>query len=186
MLTILSIQATPVAAERARFSLNRLPQCSTSTACNTHLAASTASPGQYVLRDTIHALNCGTARGCCKCPASAALLGKRVACQALPEFTVPKQWPVDTAPPSATGADELQRYIDQWRMASGRRRADDGRRWREVRITCRWYTLAMGMHSAATGVMATRQRFAIRFPTAQLADNPGHPPAKKQIKQIHA
>lgn len=129
MLTILDARPTASlpATDRARFELDApsavLDIDGTSYAFG---GINTVTREQYVLRaDTIHAVDL---RHGAALPLNANALIRRAlleeneqpAAIALPEFTVAKsdgRWTL--SPPSEkAGADELQRYIDQWRMAS--------------------------------------------------------------------
>lgn len=129
MLTILEAQPTArlSAADRTRFELD--PPSAILDIDGVQYAfggINSVTREQYVQRgETIHAVE--LRHGAALPPNASALIRRALLAEteqpvalALPEFTVSKnngQWTL--SPPSAeAGADELQRYVDQWRMAS--------------------------------------------------------------------
>ena len=129
MLTILEAQPTAQlpATDRARFELE--PPSAVLDIDGVQYAfggINAVTREQYVLRgDIIHAVELRHGAGL---PLNATALVRRALLAeneqpvtvALPEFTVSKNdggW-VLSPPSEAAGADELQRYVDQWRMAS--------------------------------------------------------------------
>ena len=148
MLTILEAQSTArlPATDRARFELD-LPSAILDIDGVQYAfgGINNVTREQYVLRgDTIHAVEL---RHGAALPLNAVALIRRAllaeneqpVAVALPEFTVSKnngRWTL-LPPAGAAGADELQRYVDQWRMASAAaaepydRRAPRG----DIRIT---------------------------------------------------
>lgn len=195
MLTILDAQPTArlPAAELARFELE--PPAAVLDIDGVQYAfggINSVTQEQYVLRDdVIYAVELRHGAGL---PSNAAALVRRALLSenelpvtvALPEFTVAKnngQWTL--SPPSAeAGADELQRYIDQWRMASAATVEPYDKRppLAEVRITLAdGSTLAMGLLQRQPQLVLWRRDNGLQYAflagaARSLLDKPGTKP----------
>jgi hypothetical protein len=157
---------------------------------------------QYVLRsDVIHAVELRHGAGL---PLNATALVRRALLAeneqpvtvALPEFTVSKndgRW-VLSPPSEAAGADELQRYVDQWRMASAATAEPYDKRppQSDIRITLTdGSTLTMGVLQRQPQLVLWRRDNDLQYTfldgaARSLLDRPGFTPGiseKIQIKQ---
>jgi hypothetical protein len=177
MLTILEARPTArlPAADRARFELD--PPAAVLDIDGVPYAfggINTVTREQYVLHgDAIHAVELRHGAALPAKPAALvrrALLGENelpVALE-LPAFTVRKQdgrWTL-TPPSDRAGADELQRYVDQWRMASAAAAEPYGRRKpvAEIRITMAdGSTVTMGVLQREPQLLLWRQDNGLQY-----------------------
>ncbi len=177
MLTILKARPTArlPAAERARFDLD--PPAAVLEIDGVPYAfggINTVTREQYVLQgEAIHVVELRHGAALPAKPAALlrrALLGENelpVALE-LPEFTVRKhdgRWTL-TPPSDHTGADELQRYVDQWRMASATAAEPYGRRKPvgEIRITMAdGSTVTMGILQREPQLQLWRQDNGLQY-----------------------
>jgi len=152
----------------------------------------TVTREQYVLRgDTIHAVELRHGAGL---PLNATALVRRAllaeneqpVAVALPEFTVSKndgRW-VLSPPSEGAGADELQRYVDQWRMASAATAEPYDQRppQSDIRITLTdGSTLTMGVLQRQPQLVLWRRDNGLQYSflvgaARSLLDKPGSAP----------
>ncbi|MEY4599121.1 MAG: hypothetical protein RLZZ445_1918 [Pseudomonadota bacterium] len=195
MLTILEAQPTAQlpATDRARFELE--PPSAVLDIDGVQYAfggINTVTREQYVLRgDTIHAVELRHGAGL---PLNATALVRRAllaeneqpVAVALPEFTVSKndgRW-VLSPPSEGAGADELQRYVDQWRMASAATAEPYDQRppQSDIRITLTdGSTLTMGVLQRQPQLVLWRRDNGLQYSflvgaARSLLDKPGSAP----------